>query len=988
MSKKLIGLALALAALTPAMTVQAAQLAHRWSFNGNLLDSIGGQDASIIDLGANNATLSDTEVTLTGGTKDTSDYIDLPDGVVSSLGDSATIEFWATPLSVQNWSRIWDFGSSTTHNVFMSWTRGTTSNQDRVEWVGASGTNTMDDTVAPYTLAVEYHIICVFEPGLVTWYVAPAVADDLGTAKGSFETSNLLSGLQDTNVWVGRSQWGDNTANAKFNECRLWQGALTPAELEVLHDLGPDRVSAGVATAPSPVNTAEDVSRDVILSWTPGDFVQTHNVYLGLSREDVAAATAGNPLGVLAGQVQNAGGFDPGRLEFGKTYYWRVDEVNGVPDYTVFQGEIWSFTVEPYSYVVTEIKATASSSYKAETGPEKTIDGSGLNGDQHSNIPGDMWLSSRTGPQPTWIQYDFDTVYKLDRMLVWNSNQMMETDYGLGAKDVTVEYSSDGETWATLGDYVFTQAEGSAAYVTDIVVDFAGLAVKAVKLTITSNWGDFVTQYGLSEVQFYYLPVSARQPSPADDANDVHPQVLMTWRAGREADAHKVYVSEDEQAVAEGTAPVATVASPEYETSLMLDSTYCWKVTEVNDTETVGAWDSKVWSFTTAHSVAADDFDNYTDKLGNRIYEFWVDGYGIDDNGSFVGHNEAPFAEQTVVYDGYQSMPFSYENTSGVTISEAKLTFDSTEDWTQHGYTALVLYFRGLPANSPASLYLKINDTKVSYNNGATATTMPLWKQWMIPLADTGATLKSVKSLTIGVEGAGTGMMYFDEVRLYAVPPEVVAPTNPGTTGLVALYTMDGNVQDSSGKNYHGALNGDAGYETGYSGQALVLNGINAYVDLPIGPLIATLKDTTIATHVYYGASTTWQRVFDFGTGTTVYMFLTPYQEVTGVMRFAIHTAAVAEQVVNGTSAMTVGWHHAAIVIDSTTMTLNLYLDGVPVGTATTTLLPKDLGDTTQNWIGRSQYEADAYLTGSIDDFRIYNRVLSEAEVRYLAGDR
>ncbi len=58
------------------------------------------------------------------------------------------------------------------------------------------------------------------------------------------------------------------------------------------------------------------------------------------------------------------------------------------------------------------------------------------------------------------------------------------------------------------------------------------------------------------------------------------------------------------------------------------------------------------------------------------------------------------------------------------------------------------------------------------------------------------------------------------------------------------------------------------------------------------------------------------------------------------------------------------------------------------VASGPTTILPKDIGNTTQNWLGRSQYTADAYLLGSLDDFRIYNRVLSQAELRYLAGDR
>ncbi|MEN6576246.1 MAG: LamG domain-containing protein, partial [Phycisphaerales bacterium] len=308
-----------------------------------------------------------------------------------------------------------------------------------------------------------------------------------------------------------------------------------------------------------------------------------------------------------------------------------------------------------------------------------------------------------------------------------------------------------------------------------------------------------------------------------------------------------------------------------------------------------------------------------------------------------------------------------------------------------HGVTTLVLYFRGQITNDPAPLYVKINNTKVSYNNGADATTMPVWKQWSIPLAGTGATLKSVKSLTVGVGGSGTGMLFFDDIRLYAVAPEAVSPADPGTTGLMALYTMDNNAQDTSGKNYHGVLNGDVSYEAGYAGQALVFNAINAYVDLPIGPMIATLTDTTVATHVNFGGGTgSWQRIFDFGSGSGVapYMFLSPRQSTSGPLRFAIRSATVGEQIVDSVVVMSVGWHHTAVTIDSVSMTIRLYLDGELIASGVTTVLPKDLGTTTQNWLGRSQYTADAYFLGSLDDFRIYNRVLSEAELRYLAGER
>ena len=91
------------------------------------------------------------------------------------------------------------------------------------------------------------------------------------------------------------------------------------------------------------------------------------------------------------------------------------------------KGDVWSFTTEPYGYPVKPIKATASSSFTATMGPEKTIDGSGLDAnDQHSVSASQMWLSKK-GQSPIWIQYEFDKAYKLYQMWVWNSNQAVES---------------------------------------------------------------------------------------------------------------------------------------------------------------------------------------------------------------------------------------------------------------------------------------------------------------------------------------------------------------------------------------------------------------------------------------------------------------------------------------------------------------------------------------------------------------------------------
>jgi hypothetical protein len=101
---------------------------------------------------------------------------------------------------------------------------------------------------------------------------------------------------------------------------------------------------------------------------------------------------------VLANADQDANTYDPaGVLELGRTYCWRIDEVNAAPDFTVFKGQVWSFTVEPVSYPLQNVTATASS-FSEGTEPGRTVDGSGLDADdQHSVDQEQMWLSADGG---------------------------------------------------------------------------------------------------------------------------------------------------------------------------------------------------------------------------------------------------------------------------------------------------------------------------------------------------------------------------------------------------------------------------------------------------------------------------------------------------------------------------------------------------------------------------------------------------------------
>lgn len=233
----------------------SATLRNRWSFNGNLNDSVGSSPATIVDVGANNIAYNDpttpTGITMTGGASNASDYIKLGSNLLPKGITPITIELWAKQNAIQNWGRIFDFNSGTTEYLMMAWTRGTADATDQVELVDGGVVSNSPDKNPPYGITTERHIVMTLEPLAgaagrmrVTVYSAASSAADLGPAKTSFETAINLVNFNDTLDALGYSPWAsDSTASVTYNEFRIWNGALVPFVREKLHDQGPDNAT-------------------------------------------------------------------------------------------------------------------------------------------------------------------------------------------------------------------------------------------------------------------------------------------------------------------------------------------------------------------------------------------------------------------------------------------------------------------------------------------------------------------------------------------------------------------------------------------------------------------------------------------------------------------------------------------------------------------------------------------------------------------------
>jgi hypothetical protein len=172
-----------------------------------------------------------------------------------------------------------------------------------------------------------------------------------------------------------------------------------------------------------------------------------------------------------------------------------------------------------------------------------------------------------------------------------------------------------------------------------------------------------------------------------------------------------------------------------------------------------------------------DDFESYDDLYpdDNRIFRVWIDG--LDDpsvNGSVVGHDSPPFAEQTIIHSGNQSMPMLYDNAVG--ISEATKTLTYPLDWTVNGVDTLVIWYKGEAENAAEPMYVALNNTAVVTNDNPDAAKIDEWTQWNINLqkfTDQGVDLTDVNSITLGLGDrsnpvpGGSGKMFFDDIRLY-----------------------------------------------------------------------------------------------------------------------------------------------------------------------------------------------------------------------------
>ena len=476
---------------------------------------------------------------------------------------------------------------------------------------------------------------------------------------------------------------------------------------------------------PIPSDGAKFVPADSILSWTGGFGAKLHNVYFGDNFEDVNSATAGAPNPTTT--------YNPGPLEFNKTYYWRVDEFN--PPITL-RGEVWSFTttlpglgsavMDRWENISSTDINTLKDSPKYPNNPDVTEtvnkfewDGADLS-DYGARI--EAWLyAPTTGEYTFWLACDDQGELYLSTDDDSSNAEVIASVPGWTAVNEWTKYPSQKAEPVTLvaGEKYYIYAiwkEGGGGDNCQVAWEGPGIPDRVV-----------IPGSNLSPFE----PVSAFGAKPTNRATGVTQTPVLQWKPGLQAASHEVYFGTDEAAVAN-----ATQASPEYKGSRTLgdesfepgklpwESTFYWRIDEVNALNPDSPWIGSIWSFTTADFMIVDDFEDY-DSGDNQIWYTWKDGLGYgapgvdpyypgNGTGAAVGDETSPsYTEENIVHGGRQSMPLTYDNNKQgfAKYSEIEKTLTFPRDFTEEGVTNLSIWFRGYPGSvgsfveAPAGTY-------------------------------------------------------------------------------------------------------------------------------------------------------------------------------------------------------------------------------------------------------------------------------------------
>jgi regulation of enolase protein 1 (concanavalin A-like superfamily) len=476
---------------------------------------------------------------------------------------------------------------------------------------------------------------------------------------------------------------------------------------------------------PVPDTDSNYVPVDATLTWEAGHgAAKGHVIFFGDNFDDVNNITpriAGAPPFRVFSRTPADVNWAPAEaglnLETSKTYYWRVDEVESLAPLTIHKGTVWSFTTVPVvglgsitREVWENITGTAITDLTGNPNypdnPSSTdylplFDTPRDRADNYgTRVHGWLYVET-TGNYTFWLAAD-------DTGELWLNNDMITsntTAIGFHQWDNAAQSAPIRLEAGNLYYIMALQKEGSErdtlAVAWSTSDDDTTAAIIPGKYLLPFEMYSRVWSYG---------------PNPANNAIDIRIDTNLNWGPGAYADTHDVYFGTNFTDVNDaGTSTAVIYKGRQSETdyipgTLDYNTTYYWRIDEVNDAHPDKLWKGNVWNFTTGNFLVVDDFEDYNDYEPNRIFDVWAD-YFVNNTGMTVGHLQAPYAETSIVHSGRAAMYMRYDNDGTVNegtayeksgtllYSEAERQWNDAQDWTREGVTSLTLWLRGIPAS-------------------------------------------------------------------------------------------------------------------------------------------------------------------------------------------------------------------------------------------------------------------------------------------------
>ena len=480
---------------------------------------------------------------------------------------------------------------------------------------------------------------------------------------------------------------------------------------------------------PTPTDGSIYNDTSVSLGWWPGDTAVSHDVYFGISFDDVNDRTNGTFQGNQAATSFIVGSPEsvfPDGLVPDTIYYWRIDEVEA--DSTKHKGDIWRFRTPPRTAYAPN---PADGAEFVDTNPTLSW-APGFLAKSHAVYFGDNFndVNNASGGPPQESTTYTPGLLESEKVYYWRVDEY----------DGVATYKGEIWSFATLGAVGSPNPYNKAENVKQTTI---------LRWVAGDNAGSHQVYFGTDKDAVRNATTASPEYKGAQNLEDVR-----------------------------------------YDPGSLLGGTnYYWRIDEVNNLNPNSPWKGGVWSFTTADYLVVDDIESYNDidppnPGSNTIFAYWIDGYTTPNvNGAIVGNDPPlPYTERTVVHGGRQSMPYVYDINGK--HAEATLTLESPRDWTELDVRTLTIWFHGHFINDAAPIYVAIANITgapgVVTHDDSAATQIHGWMRWDIPLqefADKGINLMDVNTITIGIGDkanppGGFGKIYFDDIGLHPLTPK------------------------------------------------------------------------------------------------------------------------------------------------------------------------------------------------------------------------